>query len=132
MAYKHGEVNIMNNDTTYAADKNPLDALFARARLAQPNLMDDNFTKLLVNKLPIVNLAVRKETAKKGLSFDLIGAVIGLLMAYLFIDKTSLFNSLFGLIPESLVISPLVMVGAVGAVVLSSAVAWWAVEDDAL
>ncbi|MFT6408012.1 MAG: hypothetical protein ACJAQ6_001428 [Arenicella sp.] len=132
MAYKHGEVNIMNNDTTYAADKNPLDALFARARLAQPNLMDDNFTKLLVNKLPTLELGVRNQTAKKGLSFDLIGAVIGLLMAYLFIDKMSLLNSFVALIPESIVISPLVMVAVVGAVVLSSAVAWWAVEDDAL
>jgi uncharacterized protein YacL len=132
MDYKNGEVNIMNKDTTYNAGQNSLDALFARARLSQPNLMDHSFTKIIVNKLPKVNLVAQKESARKGLSFDLIGAVIGLFMAYLFIDKTSLLNSFVSLVPKSLVISPLVVMGVVGAAVLSSVVAWWAVEDSAL
>ena len=119
----------MNNATKHI---DPLDALFASARESQPNLMDDSFTKMLINSLPSVNLAVRKATAKKGLSFDLIGAIIGLAMAYLFIDKTSLLSSFAGLIPQTLVISPLVIIAAVGAVGLSSVVAWWAVEDSRL
>jgi hypothetical protein len=135
MVYKHGEVNIMNNDTTYnltanKADQNPLDALFASARQAQPNLMDDSFTKMLVNSLPKVNFMAQKERARKGLSFDLIGAMIGLLMAYLFIDRTSLVSTFVGLIPESLVISPLLVMSSVAAVGFSSVVAWWMVEDD--
>ncbi|MFT6098049.1 MAG: hypothetical protein ACJAYF_000584 [Arenicella sp.] len=122
----------MNNETTYKSDPNPLDALFASARQAQPNLMDDSFTKLLVNSLPKTNLAVQKETVKKGLSFDLIGAIIGLLMAYLFIDRTSLVSSFVGLIPESIVISPLLFMSAIGVIGFSSVVAWWMVEDNSL
>ncbi|MBL4671703.1 MAG: hypothetical protein JKX81_05545 [Arenicella sp.] len=120
----------MNNENTYKADQDPLDALFASARQAQPNLIDHSFTKILVNSLPKVNFMAQKERARKGLSFDLIGAVIGLLMAYLFIDQTSLVSSFIGLIPESLVISPLLVISAIAAVGFSSIVAWWMVEDD--
>jgi len=120
----------MNNENTYKADQDPLDALFASARQAQPNLIDHSFTKILVNSLPKVNFMAQKERARKGLSFDLIGAVIGLLMAYIFIDQTSLVSSFIGLIPESLVISPLLVISAIAAVGFSSIVAWWMVEDD--
>lgn len=122
----------MNNDTTYTANQDPLEALFASARLAQTNLINDNFTKMLFNSLPTVNLAVPKNSAKKSLSFDLVGAVLGLLMAYLFIDKSSLLTSFVNLIPDSLVISPLLITGIVSTVVLSSVLAWWAVEDNSL
>lgn len=122
----------MNNKTIHTADYDPLDALFASARQMQPNLMDDNFTKRLLNDLPSVSLVARKEIAKKGLSFDLIGAVIGLLMAYLFIDSTSLQNSFLGLISDSIVISPMLIISIIGLLGLSSVVAWWAVEDNRL
>ncbi len=122
----------MNNKTIHTADYDPLDALFASARQMQPNLMDDNFTKRLLNDLPSVTLVARKEIAKKGFSFDLIGAVIGLLMAYLFIDGASLKSSFLGLISDSVVISPMLIIAIIGAVGLSSAVAWWAVEDNRL
>ena len=119
----------MNSEIDKITD---IEALFANARQAQPNLMDDNFTKRLVNSLPKVSVTARKESPNKGFSFDLIGAFIGLLMAYLFIDKTSLLNLFAGLIPETLVISPLLIVGALVAVSVSSLVAWWAVEDNRL
>jgi len=122
----------MNNETTQYADSDPLNALFASARQMQPNLMDDNFTKSLMNSLPTINLVAQKESAKKGLSFDLIGAIIGLLMAYLFIDKDSLVNTFLGMVPETLVISPLLLIAAIGGVGLSSALAWWVVEDSRL
>ena len=122
----------MNNENTYnqTASSADLDALFANARQAQPNLMDHSFTKILVNSLPKVDFIVQKERARKGLSFDLVGAIIGLMMAYIFIDRTSLVSSFIGLIPESLVISPVLVVSAVAAVGFSSVVAWWIVEDD--
>jgi len=122
----------MKNETTLNADNDPLNALFASARQAQPNLMDDNFTKTLMNSLPSINMVARKESERKGLSFDLIGAIVGLLMAYLFVDTSSLYNSIVGLIPESFVISPLLVVASVGVMALSSVVAWWAVEDNRL
>ena len=122
----------MNNEIEQHSGADPLNALFASARQMQPNLMDDNFTKSLMNSLPAINLRARKESAKKGLSFDLVGAVIGLLMAYLFIDKNSLISSFFSLIPETLVISPLLLLSVIGVVGLSSVIAWWAVEDSRL
>lgn len=122
----------MNNEIEQHSGADPLNALFASARQTQPNLMDDNFTKSLMNSLPTINLMARKESAKKGLSFDLIGAIVGLLMAYLFIDAGSLYNSFINLMPESLVISPLLLIVSVGAIGLSSSIAWWAVEDNRL
>ena len=105
----------MNNEIEQHSGTDPLNDLFASARQMQPNLMDDNFTKLLMNSLPTISLMARKESTKKGLSFDLIGAVIGLLMAYLFIDAGALYNSFINLMPESLVISisPLLLIGVV-------------------
>ena len=128
----HGDSNIMNKQIIDTFENDTLDALFATARDTQPNLMNDNFTKTLMNSLPTIRRVVRKDTSKKGLSFDLLGAMIGLLMAYLFIDKTSLLSSFVGLMPETLVISPVVVLFAIGAVGLSSLVAWWAVEDSRL
>jgi hypothetical protein len=122
----------MNNETINTAGNDPLDALFASARQSQPNLMDDNFTKTLINSLPKVNLFERKENAKKGLSFDLIGAMLGLLMAYIFVDGSTLLNSFFASITDSFVISPLMLIMAVGAAALTSLVAWWVVEDNQL
>lgn len=122
----------MNNETTHTFDSTSLDALFTSARQAQPNLVDDNFTKMLLNSLPKISLVARKQATKKGLSFDMIGAIIGLLMAYLFIDKTSLLNSFVGLLPETLTISPMLLIGVLAAVGLSSVIAWWAVEDSRL
>ena len=119
----------MNNEINKFTD---IEALFASARQAQPNLMDDNFTTRLVNSLPKVSLASRKESAKKGFSFDLIGAFLGLVMAYLFVDKTSLLNAFAGLIPETFVITPLLIIAAVVAVSVSSLIAWWTVEDNRL
>lgn len=122
----------MNNRTPHTSDFDSLDALFSTARQMQPNLMDDNFTKRLLNDLPTVNLVERKKIAKKGLSFDLIGAVIGLLMAYLFIDRSFLQNSFLSLASDSIVVSPMLIITVIGAIGLSSAVAWWAVEDNRL
>lgn len=122
----------MNNETINTADNNSLDALFASARQSQPNLMDDNFTKTLMNSLPNVNLFARKESAKKGLSFDLIGALLGLIMAYFFVDGSTLLSSFFASISDTFVVSPLMLIMAVGAVAFSSFVAWWVVEDNQL
>jgi len=122
----------MNDRTSHTSEIDPLASLFASARECQPNLMDDNFTKSLMNSLPSINLVQQRETTKKGLSFDLLGAMIGIMVAYLFIDKTALFDSMPSLMPSSLVVSPLMMIIAIGSIALSSIVAWWAVEDARL
>ena len=120
----------MNIEKNNIEEHDPLAALFAAARENQPNLMDDNFTKVLINSLPKISLVERKAHARKGLSFDLVGALIGVLMACLFLSQSSVFDS-FSL-PNSIVLSPLLILAALGAVVISGFVAWWAVEDNAL
>ncbi len=122
----------MNTKTPHTDEFDPLASLFAAARDSQPNLMDDNFTKVLMNSLPSINLVATKASAKKGLSFDLIGAIMGIVLAYFFITRDSGVESLSFAMPESIVLSPLLAIAAVGAVAISGVVAWWAVEDNSL
>jgi len=122
----------MNTKTPHTDPIDPLASLFAAARENQPVLMDDNFTKVLMNSLPSINLVETKENAKKGLSFDLIGAILGIVLAYFFITRNSGVESLSFSMPDSIVLSPLLMIAAIGAVAISSLVAWWAVEDNSL
>ncbi len=122
----------MNSNTPHTDEFDPLASLFAAARDNQPNLMDDNFTKVLMNSLPSINLVATKANAKKGLSFDLIGAILGIVVAYFFITGGAGVESLSFSMPDSIVLSPLVAIAAVGAVAISSVVAWWAVEDNSL
>jgi len=122
----------MNSNTPHTDEFDPLANLFAAARDNQPNLMDDNFTKVLMNSLPSINLVATKANAKKGLSFDLIGAMLGIVVAYFFITGGAGLDSLSFSMPDSIVLSPLLAIAAVGAVAISSVVAWWAVEDNSL
>ena len=122
----------MNSNTPHTDEFDPLASLFAAARDNQPNLMDDNFTKVLMNSLPSINLVATKANAKKGLSFDLIGAILGIVVAYFFITGGAGLESLSFSMPDSIVLSPLLAIAAVGAVAISSIVAWWAVEDNSL
>lgn len=122
----------MNTKTPHTDEFDPLASLFAAARDSQPNLMDDNFTKVLMNSLPSINLVATKANAKKGLSFDLIGALLGIALAYFFITRNSSVESFSSAIPDSIVLSPLLMIAAIGAVAVSGVVAWWAVEDNRL
>lgn len=63
-----------------------LDALFDTARAAEPEFLDDNFTKSVINQLP----TAPNRIDKKGLSFDLIALVLGVLAAALVVDINAL------------------------------------------
>jgi len=102
-----------------------LDALFTSAREHQPGLVDENFTKVVVNSLPA--RAVRRR--KAGFSFDLIGAVIGLVLAYFLFDVRKVVGGVLNLIPETLVLSPVHMLVALAFVSGMSLLAWWVVEN---
>ncbi|HAU67997.1 MAG TPA: hypothetical protein DCW52_06320 [Gammaproteobacteria bacterium] len=83
--------NHNDSDTSQAMDFAELDLLFASARGSDESLRDDNFTKMVVNELP----ANPERIDKTSLSFDLIGTVIGGLLAFFLIDFKSLFAILW-------------------------------------
>lgn len=116
-------------DSNVTQKESDLDSLFAAARLSQPALCDDNFTKMVINHLPKMASIHQNIKLRKSFSFDLVGALIGLLCAYFFVDQTTVMSSMLALVPESLVISPLYMVAGVSAFMLSSIAAWWAFEN---
>ena len=103
-----------------------LDSLFASARSDQPDLRDDNFTKIVSNSLP--SKPVRRRS--RGISFDVIGVAIGLYFAYLFFDVNRVISGLVNLIPESITLSPVHALIAVATVSLMSIAAWWTVENN--
>lgn len=122
----------MNTKTPDTDEFDPLANLFAAARDTQPSLMDDNFTKVLINRLPSINLVATKANAKKGLSFDLMGAIFGIVLAYFFITRNAGLESLSISMPDSIVLSPLLAIAGLGAVAISGVIAWWAVEESSL
>ena len=103
-----------------------LDALFSSAREDQPILVDQNFTKVVANSLP--SRPVRRE--KRGLSFDLIGVTLGLILAYFYFDVSKMLSAAVNLIPETIVLSPVHALIAIGSVTVMSAIAWWTVENS--
>ncbi len=103
-----------------------LDALFSDAREGQPALFDDNFTKVVANSLPTKPIRRRKG----GISFDLIGAMIGLVLAYFLFDVSRVVSGVLSLVPETLTLSPVHILMALGFVSGMSVFAWWAVENS--
>ncbi len=112
-----------------SGDDRTLDALFASARTSQPNLADDNFTKVVLNSLPRNPFAQERVNLRKSFSFDMIGALLGLLCVYFFVDLASVASALLNVVPESLVISPVHVVGFAAAFMVTAIGAWWTVEN---
>ena len=114
-----------------------LDALFQSARVNEPALVDDNFTKAVLNQIPDKPLYLRtvavSESRKRSLSHDFMGFFLGMLAAFLFIDParfdlSTIIARVNALLPNSITIS-LVHIIYIGVVVMSAtAIAWWWVE----
>jgi hypothetical protein len=103
-----------------------LDALFARAVASQAELADDNFTRMVVNRLP----TERASEPARRIMPDLIGLVIGMIGVLLVTNPRQIFSSIVAALPQSIVISPasvLIMATAMSACALF---AWWAVERE--
>ena len=125
--------NTMNN-TEFDAMAD-LDALFASTRSLQPNLQDDNFTKVVINSLPENNIYAisaleQKRVNQRSLSMDIIGGLVGLILLFLFMDKGGLMNSILKLVPESITLSPLLFVAAFMGLTFASIGAWWSIENN--
>ena len=118
----------LNTSLTPNGSSDQLDALFQRARAAEPDLTDDNFTKLVMNSLPKTEMKVsRLRQNKRRYLPDLIGIAFGLIAVYLFVDPVALASTVLSFWPN-VTISPMNMVTAVAALCTAAGSAWWSIE----
>lgn len=103
-----------------------LDALFARAAATQPNLVDENFTKTVVNRLPAI---VSKKPARQFMP-DLVGFAMGVICILLIADPRQIINSIGAALPETIIISPFSVLAMAAAMGAGAFFAWWSVERD--
>jgi hypothetical protein len=123
---------INNSEFDAMAD---LNALFENTRNTQPNLHDDNFTKVIINSLPdnnfyAANAIEQKRVSQRSLSMDTIGGLVGLVLVFMFMDMGGLMNSVLKLVPESITLSPLLIVAGFISFTFVSIGAWWSIENN--
>lgn len=105
-----------------------LDALFARAATTEPVLHDENFTKIVVNRLPINP----SRAQRKAISFDVVGVIIGVIAAYFMFDFGQFWAVIVDLIPEytlSIDVSQLIVMGAISLFGFTGLAGWFAMRD---
>lgn len=113
---------------TSNSDSDLLDRLFTQARSEQTEIVDDNFTKTVLNSLPPKRQAVdRLQDTKRQYLPDVIGLMIGLIAVFLLVDPSALANNVLSLLPN-LSISFVTIGSAVTFVCAAAAAAWWSVE----
>ena len=105
-----------------------LDQLFAEARLQQTELVDDNFTKMVMNRLPTKPLRINK----KAFLPDAIGLLVGLLVAWRFFEPQIAASKWLSLFPSNIAISSSNMLLVSAALSIAAFVAWWSVERKSL
>ena len=114
--------NLVSNKGLKGAEE--LDALFDQARSVEPEILDSNFTKVVLNSLP----ARPVRSKKRSLVFDLVGLSLGLVVSYMFFDGFQVLDSALSLVPESLPVT----VANIGSFFLAAigiaCVGWWAGE----
>ena len=115
---------------SHSSGSDALDALFRSARDSEPVLRDENFSKMVLNSLPAnpQRHLLANRASRSGISFDLIGLFVGVLCAYMFVEMRTILSFVLSFIPESVVISPALLIAALAATVLLSLGAWWTVE----
>lgn len=124
----------MTNNTTQT--NNRLETLFDQARSYQPELRDDNFTKVVMNTIGADafvydNIAkAEKWFSKRALSVDGIALVFGATATYLFADLSQILASFINMIPETVTIDPLSIAAYAGGITLAGITAWWALENS--
>lgn len=108
-------------------DGNPdlLESMFSGARADEPGMVDQKMTKVVINTLP--KRVIRAK--KRSLLFDMIGLVLGLIVAYLYFDVSQAFVLGMSLIPESLSITVENVVMLFFGSVVFAIVAFWVGEQ---
>lgn len=105
-----------------------LDALFSESRDHQPSLSDENFTKVVLNRLPVNP----KRSESRPFLFDAAGLLIGFIAAYFFFDLghfTAQFTQgALSIVPESLSLTVANLATLFGAGVGITVLGWWTAE----
>ncbi len=101
-----------------------LDTLFSQARASEPNLLDENFTKVVVNGLP----NKLKRNNANSILFDMIGLMLGVIAAYWFFDFSQLTGFALSFIPESLSITVSHVVSVFVSTLAIAFAGWWTAE----
>ena len=114
--------NLVSNKGLKGAEE--LDALFDQARSVEPEILDSNFTKVVLNSLP----ARPVRSKKRSLVFDLVGLSLGLVVSYMFFDGFQVLDSALSLVPESLPVTVANIGSFFLAVIGITVVGWWAGE----
>ena len=118
---------INNSSLNRSGTDSLLDRLFASARSESTQdlgLDDDNFTKLVINRLPV---NPSRAQAKRYYP-DLIGLLLGLMATFLVIEPTQIINGALSLVPSNISISLTSMLMASLAFSCLACFAWWSVE----
>ncbi len=106
---------------------NNIDALFLEARGSEPELCDENFTKVVVNRLP----ARPERMVQRAWVPDMVGIVVAIVAIFFLIEPAQLIENLQAQIPQSIVISLSNVLMVSGILVLAAMSAWWIVEREA-
>lgn len=101
-----------------------LEALFRAAGLRASELEDENFTKVVLNRLPTKPLAATKRSWLP----DLLGLLVALVAMALFIEPASLSAVLAQIVPSSIVLSAGTVLTASMAMAAAAILAFWVVE----
>ena len=114
------------------SDNDLLDRLFAQARAEQTEIVDDNFTKTLLNSLPSKRPAVglfraRLHATTRQYIPDVIGLVVSLFAVFMLVDPAALASTVLSLLPDFSISFATITTAAVVVCVAATA-AWWSVE----
>ena len=118
-----------NVTTSGSSAADSLDQLFNAARLQQKELVDDNFTKVVMNRLPA---KPPLRINKRAFLPDIIGLLVGLLVAWRFFEPQLTTAKWLSLFPSDIAISPSSMLLMSTALSLAAVMAWWSVERKTL
>ena len=119
--------------SSVTAESNPeqdLAQLFAEARVEEEEdeLIDDKFTKLVMNRLPVKTLRINK----RAFLPDVIGLLVGLVVAWRFFEPQIVASKWLSLFPSNISISPSNMLLVSAGLCLAAFIAWWSVERKSL
>ena len=114
---------ILGNSNQTSRD-DAIEKLFAHLREDEPQLVDSNFTKVVVNTLP----SKLSRAKKRSMMFDLLGLLCGLVGVYWFFDGAQIVQTSLQFIPESLSITVGDVVTFFIAAICMACLGWWTAE----
>lgn len=108
---------------------NDVATLFRVAANNEPLLIDDNFTKVVINCLPHKSTLQRRGTRTRWLP-DMLGLFVAIIAIIWLTNLQDIGVAVSTLVPSSIVISLPNIVGAAAMLIVTAIMGWWVVERD--